>query len=89
MEFSMQDWGSRSVRKVMKTLPIINDSGDISPQALDEYAKLFKHPLPQIHVEALAALFGWSFQASPSIRALSFFFGGLVVVSFLWILQNF
>lgn len=64
VEFSMQDWGSRAVKNAMKTLLIINDSGDISPQALDEYAKLFKHPLPQIHVEALAALFGWSFPAA-------------------------
>jgi hypothetical protein len=44
----------------MRALHIINDSDEISSEAIMEYALLFKRPLIQSHVDALAALFGWS-----------------------------
>jgi hypothetical protein len=60
VEFNMQELGGRSIKKVMKSLKIISNSDDFSNEAFEEYVNLFKHPLPQCHVEALSALFGWS-----------------------------
>ena len=60
MEFKIQDWGKRSTKKAKRALQIIDENDGISRQALDDYAKLFKHPLSHSHVQALAALFGWS-----------------------------
>jgi hypothetical protein len=59
VEFSMQDWGGRATKKAMKALQIITEDEGISQEALKAYAELFKHPLSQIQVEALSALFGW------------------------------
>lgn len=39
---------------------IINEAEEVRQEALNEYAMLFKRPLTQFQVEALAALFGWS-----------------------------
>jgi hypothetical protein len=64
VEFIMQDLGRRSMKKAMATLHIISETEDISQEAIDAYAKLFSQPLSQCHVEALAALFGWS---APSV----------------------
>jgi beta-glucosidase/6-phospho-beta-glucosidase/beta-galactosidase len=44
----------------MRTLQLIEEHEGIDQQALDDYAKLFKQPLPDSHVQALAALFHWS-----------------------------
>lgn len=44
----------------MRALDILGESEGINQQAQDEYAKLFKHPLADSHVQALAALFNWS-----------------------------
>jgi hypothetical protein len=60
VEFSMQDWRSKASRKAMRALRIINESDKITSDAIMEYALLFKRPLIQSHVDALAALFGWS-----------------------------
>jgi hypothetical protein len=59
LEFSMQDWGGRATKKAMKALQIITEDEGISQEALKAYAELFKHPLSQLQVEALSALFGW------------------------------
>jgi hypothetical protein len=60
VEFKIQDWGKRSKKQAMVALNIIKDNEEFSRQALDDYAKLFKHTLSRSHVQALAALFGWS-----------------------------
>jgi hypothetical protein len=60
VEFQMQDLGSRSTKKVMRTLQIITEYEGISQEAIEEYKKLFTHPLSQCHIEALSALFGWN-----------------------------
>jgi hypothetical protein len=60
VEFSMQDWRSKASKKAMRALRIINESDKITSDAIMEYALLFKRPLIQSHVDALAALFGWS-----------------------------
>jgi hypothetical protein len=44
----------------MRTLELIEENEGIDQQALDDYAKLFKHPLPDSHLQALSALFNWS-----------------------------
>ena len=59
-EFNLHDLESRAVKKAMKSLKVINDDDGCSQQALKDYAKVFKHPLSQCQVEALAVLFGWS-----------------------------
>jgi hypothetical protein len=60
VEFQMQDLGSRSTKKSMRTLQIIIEYEGISQEAIEEYKKLFTHPLSQCHIEALSALFGWN-----------------------------
>jgi hypothetical protein len=60
VEFKIQDWGKRSKKQAMVALNIIEDNEGFSRQALDDYAKLFKNTLSRSHVQALAALFGWS-----------------------------
>jgi hypothetical protein len=34
----------------MRTLELIEENEGIDQQALDDYAKLFKHPLPDSHL---------------------------------------
>lgn len=63
VEFNMQDWGGRSTKKAMRALCIIFEAEGISQETIEIYARLLKHPLSQVQVEALAALFGW---ATPS-----------------------
>jgi hypothetical protein len=60
VEFKIQDWGKRYKKQAMVALNIIEDNEGFSRQALDDYAKLFKNTLSRSHVQALAALFGWS-----------------------------
>lgn len=43
----------------MKAVGIIADNVGIDQRAQEEYADLFKTTLSDIHVKALAALFGW------------------------------
>jgi hypothetical protein len=45
-------WAPELQKKAMKALPIISEAEDISQQALQKYARLFKHPLSQRDVEA-------------------------------------
>ena len=58
-EFGLNDLERRS-KKAMRTLELIEEHEGIDQQALDEYAKLFEQPLPDAHLQALAALFHWS-----------------------------
>jgi hypothetical protein len=44
----------------MKSLDIIGDQEGLNQQAQDDYAKLFKQPLSESHLQALTALFNWS-----------------------------
>lgn len=44
----------------MRTLNIIEEHEGITPNALDEYFKLFGQPLSDSHLQALTALFNWS-----------------------------
>jgi hypothetical protein len=55
VEFQMQDLGSRSTKRAMRTLQIITEYEGISQEAIEEYKKLFTHPLSQCHIEALSA----------------------------------
>ena len=52
---------SRTKKTVMRALGLIGESAGIDQQSLEEYCKLFtgSASLPDIHVQALAALFGW------------------------------
>lgn len=47
-------------KKVMRVLHVIDENEGINPEALDRYSKLFDKPLSPSHIQALAALFGWS-----------------------------
>jgi len=49
------------MKTVMRALDLIEDSAGIDQQSLEEYCKLFtgSASLPDIHVQALAALFDW------------------------------
>jgi hypothetical protein len=55
---AMPDTGSR--RTVMRSLDIELEHEHVNQKAMDDYAKLFSSPLSASHVQALAALFGWS-----------------------------
>jgi len=59
-EFRLNDLERRMKKKAMRTLELIKEHEGIDQQALDEYTKLFTQPLPNSHVQALAALFNWS-----------------------------
>jgi len=52
---------SKYKKKVMRALDIIGETEGIDEQSLDEYSKLFSQSswLPDTHVQAMAALFGW------------------------------
>ncbi|XP_020399441.1 histone-lysine N-methyltransferase EZ2 isoform X4 [Zea mays] len=47
-------------KKIMRALQVIDENEGISQEALDNYCRLFEQPLPPSHVQALAALFGWT-----------------------------
>ena len=53
---------TRPKKKVMKALQIIGETGCINQQSLYKYSKLFtkSSSLTSVHVEAMAALFGWA-----------------------------
>jgi len=59
-EFGLNDLEGRTKKKAMRSLKLIEEHEGIDQLALDEYAKLFGQPLPDSHVQALAALFHWS-----------------------------
>ena len=44
----------------MRALQVIDVNEGISQEALQRYSRLFDQPLPPSHVQALAALFGWT-----------------------------
>jgi hypothetical protein len=52
--------GKIKFKKIMRALHVIDESDGISQEALDRYSRLFDQPLPPSHVQALAALFGWT-----------------------------
>jgi len=60
IEFGVNDLERRTKKKATRTLDLIEEHEGIDQQALDEYSKLFTQPLPDSHVQALAALFNWS-----------------------------
>jgi len=59
VEFPLNDLNRRT-KKAMRSLDIISENEGIDQQALDDYAKLFGHPLSDSQLQALAALFNWS-----------------------------
>jgi hypothetical protein len=59
VEFNASDLDKRATKKIMKAVGIIADNVGIDQRAQEEYADLFKTSLSDIHVKALAALFGW------------------------------
>jgi hypothetical protein len=54
----MPDGGHR--KTVMRSLGIELEREQVNQRAIDVYAKLFSGSLSASHVQALAALFGWS-----------------------------
>ena len=60
VESPKQPAPSRFKKRVMRSLDIISEQEGIDQQALEEYAKFFTQPLSASHIQALAALFGWS-----------------------------
>lgn len=44
----------------MTVLNVVNENDGIHQDVLDAYGKLFGQPLPESHVQALVALFGWA-----------------------------
>jgi hypothetical protein len=67
VESPKQPSPSRFKKRVMRSLDIISEQEGIDQQALEEYAKFFTQPLSTSHIQALAALFGWS---SPDVEVL-------------------
>jgi hypothetical protein len=59
VEFNASDLDRRAIKKIMKAVGLIADNVGIDQRAQEEYADLFKTFLSDIHVKALAALFGW------------------------------
>jgi hypothetical protein len=59
VEFNASDLNKRATKKIMKAVGIIADNVGIDQRAQEDYADLFKTSLSDIHVKALAALFGW------------------------------
>ena len=52
---------STGARKtVIRSLDIALDQEHVDQKVLNDYAKLFGHPLSESHIQALAALFGWT-----------------------------
>uniref|UniRef100_A0A0A9H0N5 Uncharacterized protein n=1 Tax=Arundo donax TaxID=35708 RepID=A0A0A9H0N5_ARUDO len=60
VEFKPDDLERRSKKQAMRSLQIIEEQDGIDQQAQDDYSKLFGHPLSDLHLQALAALFKWS-----------------------------
>lgn len=56
-------------RRVIKCLGLSHDVEKVSHQALDSYCKLFENPLTDVHLSALAALFGWKVEDGDQARA--------------------
>jgi hypothetical protein len=54
------DGQNRFRKKVMRALQVIDVNEGVSQEALQKYSRLFDQPLPPSHVQALAALFGWT-----------------------------
>jgi hypothetical protein len=59
-ECSLNELETRSRKKDMRALSIINEQGGVTDQASEEYSKLFGNPLTDAHLKALAGLFNWS-----------------------------
>jgi hypothetical protein len=51
---------TRSKKKVIRALSIIDEQGGTTDQASEEYSKLFGNPLTNAHLKALTGLFNWS-----------------------------
>jgi hypothetical protein len=70
----------------MRALHVIKESEGFSHEALDDYGKPFGQPLPNSHVQALAALFGW---ATPEdVNGESWCVPGLYMVELLYFSIN-
>lgn len=50
---------------LMRRLEIFYEREELSQKALEEYSRLFRKPLSQTHIVALAALFGWDVPDNP------------------------
>jgi hypothetical protein len=55
----------------MKALKLIKDGEGISQQARNDYEKEFSETLSLVHIEALAALFGWSMHVDKMVGTSS------------------
>lgn len=54
---------------LMRKLGIINPQETMTQEARDAYIRLFDHPLSRPHLEAVAALFGWSIPVECEMRS--------------------
>jgi hypothetical protein len=60
VEFNLNELERRFKKKTMCNLEVITEHEGVSPQALEDYEKIFGQPLSGRHLEALAALFNWA-----------------------------
>jgi hypothetical protein len=60
VEFSLNELETRSKKKAMQAMKIINEQEGITEQATEDYVKLFGKLLTDAHLEAFARLFNWS-----------------------------
>lgn len=49
-----------SQRRIIKNLGYSTDAARIDQRAQDKYSELFKTTINDVHLSALAAIFGWS-----------------------------
>jgi hypothetical protein len=79
VEFQPADMTTRSKEKAMKDLKVIPENGSIDHQVEEDYKKLFSEPLPDTHMQALDALFGWSYPMGEATSASEAVESGLLV----------
>lgn len=51
--------GRRTQENLITRLGLVADREVLTQEAIDEYIRLFNKPLPQSHIAAVAAFFGW------------------------------
>jgi len=59
-EFAGIPYSTGARKTVIRSLDIALEQEHVDQKVLNDYAKLFGHPLSESHVQALAALFGWT-----------------------------
>jgi hypothetical protein len=79
VEFQPADMTARSKKKAMKVLKVIPENGSIDHQAEEDYKKLFSEPLSDMHMQALAALFGWPYPMGEATSVSEVVDSGLLV----------